>query len=166
MKAMICTKYGGPEVLKLKEIEQPIPKDDEVLIKVFATTVASGDCRSRSFTVPQGYWIPARLSLGIIKPRKKIQGTELAGEIEAVGKDVTRFKNGDQVFASVTFGPGAHADYRCLPEGGPLALKPVNLTYEEAAAIPFGAITALFFLRDKGNVQSGQRILLMVLLDQ
>jgi len=160
MKAVICTKYGAPDVLEFENVEKPTPGSGEVLIKVHATTVTSGDCRERSFNVPDGFWLPARLSLGIFKPRKKILGCELAGEIMAVGQNVKRFKKGDQVFASVTFGPGSYAEYRCLPEDGPVAIKPLNMSYEEAASVPFGAISSLFFLRDKGNIQSGQKVLI------
>lgn len=159
MKAILCTKYGPPEVLQLVEIEKPVPKPNEVLIKVIATIVTSGDYRARSFIVPKGYWLPARLMLGITKPRKKILGAELAGEIEAVGSAVTRFKVGDPVFAAVGFGPGSNAEYVCVPEDGPLAIKPANLSYEEAAAIPFGGLTALYFL-GKGKVQREQHVLI------
>ena len=157
MKAIVASQYGGPEVLQLKEIEKPTPKDNEVLIKVHATTVTAADFRMRSFTVPAPLWIPARIALGITKPKQPVFGAELAGIVEAVGKDVTRFKAGDQVFAStLTENFGGYAEYKSFPEKGMVAIKPANVTYDEAAAFPIGATTALRLLR-KGNTLAGAR---------
>jgi NADPH:quinone reductase-like Zn-dependent oxidoreductase len=147
MKAIIFTQYGPPEVLRLAEVGKPVPRDNEVLIRVHATTVSAPDFRCRSFTVPLSFWIPARLALGILKPRRPIFGAELSGEIEETGRDVTRFKKGDRIFAATLMRFGAYAEYTCLPETGVIAIKPTNMTYEEAAAVPIGARAALHFLK-------------------
>jgi NADPH:quinone reductase-like Zn-dependent oxidoreductase len=160
MKAIVYTKYGPPEVLQFKEVEKPTPMDNEVLIKVHAATVTAGDVNARGFTfVPPGFGPLPRLMFGLRKPKRTILGTELAGEIETAGKDVKLFKKGDRVFGIGSEIFGAYAEYACRPEKGALALKPANLTFAEAAAVPFGASTALYFLRDRARLQRGQKIL-------
>jgi NADPH:quinone reductase-like Zn-dependent oxidoreductase len=159
MKAMVATKYGSPDVLQLKEVEKPTPKDNELLVKVYVTTVTAGDTRVRSFTVPPSFWLPARITLGLRKPKKAILGMVLAGEVEAVGKEVKRFKNGDQVYAYDITRLSTYAEFACVPENSAIAIKSPTVTYEEAAALPFGGITALHFLK-KGKIHSGQKVLI------
>jgi len=159
MKAIVCTKYGPPEVLQFQEVEKPTPRNNEVGIKIFATAVTASDCIIRGFKASRRRWIPGRLLLGLTKPRKSILGLVLAGEIVTVGKDVKRFQRGDRVYAFTGLRFGAYAEYTCLLEDSVIALMPSNLSYEEAAAIPFGGLLALHFLR-KGEIQSGQKVLI------
>ena len=160
MRAIVATGYGAADVLQLAEVKKPQPKANEILVRVRASTVSAGDIRMRSFTVPPLLWLPARLTLGWSKPRQPIYGMELAGDVEAVGKDVRRFKVGEQVFASTLEHQfGGHAEYKCLPEGGAVAAKPRQMSYAEAATLAIGAHTALYFLR-AGKVQPGQQVLI------
>ena len=167
MKAIVYTEYGSPDVLQLKEVEKPTPKDDEILIRIYATSVNFGDIAARNFGnispgkffMPLPFWLIGKISFGIRKPKNTILGNELAGEIEAVGKGVKSFKPGDQVFGYPFNNMRAYAEYRCMPEDGLVGMKPVNMTYEEAAVVPYGALMGLDLLR-KINIQSGQKVLI------
>ena len=163
MKAILHNQYGSTDLLQFKEVDKPVPKDNEVLIRVHATTVSTGDCNMRNFTFVTKSMLPvAKLMFGIGKPwKERILGTELAGEVVAAGKDVTRFKVGDRVFGSTGMAGGGHAQYACLPEMGALAIKPDSLSWDEATAIPFGANTALYYLRDLGKIQAGHKLLII-----
>lgn len=161
MKAVVYTQYGPPEVLQLAEVEKPVPEANELLIKVHATAANTSDANVRGFTfVPPGFGPLPRLMFGITAPRNPILGTTFAGEIESVGQDVTRFQAGDRVFGLAGAAMGAYAEYLCIAEDGFLTTIPAGLSDEEAAAIPFGAHTALYFIRDKGQVQNGQKLLI------
>ena len=159
MKAIVYKKYGPPDVLELKEVEKPAARDNEILVKIYATTVTSGDARLRSLNVPPGFKLITRLVFGFRKPKKPVLGITLAGEIEAIGKDVKQFKKGDRVFGASDH-MGCHAEYVALSEDGPVATKPANMTDEEAAAVAFGALSSLVYLRDFGKIQSGQKVLI------
>ena len=163
MKAIICTKYGPPEVLQLREVEKPTPKDDEVLIKIHATAVTASDIFIRGSQIPIQFLIPMRLYIGLTRPRKSIIGLVLAGEVESIGKDVKRFRIGDQVYGLTGFGLGAYAEYKCMKETdsthGCLAIKPINISYEEATAAAYGGLLAFQYV-EKGSIQRGQKVLI------
>jgi NADPH:quinone reductase-like Zn-dependent oxidoreductase len=167
VKAIVYTEYGPPDVLQLQEVAKPAPKEDEILVRSYATSVNYGDIVARNFkeisprkfNMPFLFWLIGKVSFGLSKPRVKILGSEFAGEIEATGKDVKRFKKGDQVFGYLGQTMGAYAEYLCMPESGTVAIKPTNMTFEEAAVVPMGAIMALSLLREKGNIQPGQKVL-------
>lgn len=160
MKAIVWTRYGPPEVLQLKDIPKPVPKDREVLIRIHAATVHTGDCELRRFDLIQPFWLLLRLIIGIFRPRKNtVLGMEVSGEVEAIGKRVTRFKPGDKVFTSNNFRLGGYAEYICLPETYPIALKPSNISWEQAACINVGGTNALHFLR-LAHIQPGERVLI------
>jgi NADPH:quinone reductase-like Zn-dependent oxidoreductase len=161
MRAVVCTAYGRPDVLQLRDVVKPVPKDNEVLVRIRATTVSAADCELRRFDFAPWIWLPIRLAFGIRRPRQPVLGQELAGDVESVGKDVTSLRRGDRVFAATGIGLGAYAEYICLrenPQTGAIASMPANLSYKEAAAVPYGGGEALKFLR-KANVRSGQRVL-------
>lgn len=167
MKAIVRTEYGAPDVLHLTEVEKPTPKDNEILVRVYATSVNFGDLMARNFkaisprkfNMPFFLWLPAKIAFGLGKPIITVLGSELAGEVEAVGKDVTKFKAGDQIFAYLGMNMGANAEYVCIPESGSVALKPSNLSYEEAVTLPYGAIMATSLI-GKANIQRGQKVLI------
>jgi NADPH:quinone reductase-like Zn-dependent oxidoreductase len=159
MKAIVCTKYGAPDVLKIIEIKKPAPKENEVLIKIMAATVTVADCRVRGFDVPVSFWLPAKLALGFSKPRQAILGSELSGVIEEVGKNVRKFKVGDKIFAFSEHKFGAYAAYKCMNENDCIVPKPESLSFEQSAALSFGGTTALYFLR-KGNISKGEKVLI------
>lgn len=160
MKAIVWTKYGSPDGLQLKEVNKPTPKENEVLIRIAATTVTAGDCELRRLNQLSPFWLPLRLYFGFFRPRKVvILGQELAGTVEAVGETVRKFRKGDHVFAATGFGLGAYAEYKCLPEQGVMAVKPANLSFEEAATIPLEGLEALHFLR-LAQIQPGETVLI------
>ena len=163
MKAIVCTKYGPPEVLQLKEVAKPSPKDDEVLIKIFATAVTASDIFIRGSQIPVKFWILMRLAIGLTKPRKSIIGLVLAGEIKSTGKNIKRFKTGDQVYGLTGFGLGAYAEYKCMKETdstyGCLAIKPDNISYEDATVAAYGGLLAFQYM-EKGNIRPGQEVLI------
>ena len=161
MRAIVCTDYGPPDVLQLRDVPKPVPKNNEVLVRIRATTVSAADCELRRFDFAPWIWVPMRLGFGIRRPRRRVLGQELAGDVDAVGKKVRSFGKGDRVFAATGIPLGAYAEYICLrenPPTGAIATMPANLGYAEAAAVPYGGGEALLFLR-KADVRSGQRVL-------
>ena len=160
MKAITYTRYGSPEVLSLTNVPKPTPKDDEVLIKVRAAEATKSDCELRSFTFPvQWFWLPLRLAMGLFRPRRQILGGYFSGEVEALGKSAHKFKVGDQIFGSTGIRMGAYGEYMCLPESCTMVAKPVNMSFEEAAAVPLGGLNALHFLR-KATIKRGEQVLI------
>jgi NADPH:quinone reductase-like Zn-dependent oxidoreductase len=160
MRAFVYRRYGGPDVVELAEVPTPVPRDNEVLVRIHATTVTSGDWRVRTLHVPTGLGLVARLAIGFTRPRQPIMGSEMAGTIESVGKHVTRFRVGDEVFGFPGGAMGCHAQYRTMPEDGRIARKPANLSFEEAASLPFGASTSLHYLR-KAKIKAGEAVLVI-----
>jgi NADPH:quinone reductase-like Zn-dependent oxidoreductase len=161
MQAIVYHRYGPPDVVTLAELPRPVPGQNEVLIRIHATTVSTGDWRARSLKMPPGFNLLGRLVFGLFGPRQPILGTELSGVVEAVGRSVTTYKPGDEVFAFPGEAYGCHAEYRTMTEDGPLALKPAGLSHAEAAALSFGGVTALGFLRDKAGIKRGDRVLVV-----
>jgi len=159
MKAIVYTKYGAPEVLRVKEIEKPIPEDDEVLIRIHAAEATKADCELRSFNFAvKWFWLPLRVAMGVTKPKKQVLGGYFAGEVETVGRDVSKFKKGDQIFGTTRLLFGAYGEYLCLPASYTIVPKPHNMSFEEAAAVPLGGLNALHFLR-KANIRNGEKVL-------
>ncbi|AEF41156.1 NAD(P)-dependent alcohol dehydrogenase [Hoyosella subflava] len=158
MKAAVYDRYGPPEVMRITDVDKPTPRDDEILVKVYSTTVTAGDYRVRTLDTPAGFRLMSRIVFGVSTPRKPILGSELAGDVASVGKDVRSFAVGDAVVAFTDAGLGCHAEYRCVPESGIVVRKPQNLTYEQSAALCFGGTTALHFLR-KAKLKAGERVL-------
>lgn len=161
MKAAVYTAYGSPDVIYVEELERPTPKPNEVLIKIYAATVSSGDNRMRSLKMPHGFGVLARLMFGLLRPRSPILGVDFAGEVAMVGKDVTQFKTGDRIFGICGMKVGCHAEYKCIREDAAIMRIPPTISYDEAAAIPFGGTTALTFLRDKAHLQHGEKVLVI-----
>lgn len=157
MRAAVQTAYGAPDVVVLREVPMPVPGTEDVLVRLCATTVTSGDARLRAFRVPPSMWLPARLFLGIIKPRRTILGSEFAGTVEAIGAGVSRFKVGDAVFGMHVY--GCHAEYKLVPQSSAISALPAGLDFAEAAALPFGALTALYFLK-RADIKAGERVLI------
>jgi NADPH:quinone reductase-like Zn-dependent oxidoreductase len=160
MKAVKWTDYGKPEVMQIMEVEKPTPKANEILIKIHSSTVNVGDARLRSFDVPFGFWLPTRLVFGIFKPRNTLPGMDFSGVVEAIGKRVSKYSVGEDVFGSSGMQMGAHAEYICLNEKAVITTKPRNLTHQQAAALPFGGLTAVHFLKDKAQIKSGNQVLI------
>jgi len=159
MKAIVYTKYGAPDVLQIREIEKPVPEDDEVLIRIHAAEATKADCELRSFNFAvKWFWLPLRVAIGVTKPKKQVLGGYFAGEVETVGKDVLKFKKGDQVFGATRLLFGAYGEYVCLPANYTIVPKPHNMSFEEAAAAPLGGLNALHFLR-KANIRNGEKVL-------
>jgi NADPH:quinone reductase-like Zn-dependent oxidoreductase len=160
MKAIVYTEYGTPDVLRIEEIEKPVPGDDEVLIRIHAAEATKADCELRSFNFAvKWFWLPLRVAMGMIKPKKQVLGGYFAGEVESVGKDVSKFKQGDQVFGTTGLRFGAYAEYASLPASYTIVPKPHNMSFEEAAAVPLGGLNALHFL-GKANIRNGEKVLI------
>ncbi len=160
MKAIVYTKYGSPDVLQVKEVEKPMPMNNEVLIKVYAAEATKADCELRSFNFPvKWFWLPLRIAMGLKKPKRQVLGGYFSGEVESVGEDVSKFMKGDQVFGSTQLRMGAYGEYVCLPVSYTIVLKPNNMSFEGAAAVPLGGLNALHYLR-KANIQNGEKVLI------
>ena len=160
MKAIVYTEYGAPDVLQVKEVEKPKPEDDEILIRIHAAEATKADCELRSFKFAvKWFWLPLRIGMGLTRPKNQVLGGYFAGKIESIGKDVSNFEKGDEVFGTARLRMGAYGEFACLPASYTIVPKPYNLTFEEAAAVPLGGLNALHFLR-KANIQSGEQVLI------